>query len=323
MRPVVFALVVSTVLLGCSSQNQTEEKQPPVQHRTRLVQIESDSLLVMSPEQSRQFSTTAVRTDSVSIMLRVTGRVIAKAVVSADSIAPALLVFETNEAAQRYTEYLKARASFERSATQLARVRDMAEHNAASGKDLLEAVTEHRLQQATLLDAESELRQSGLRPELLSRMGAGSVLIACDVPEGSLQYIQLGEQAFMSFAALPGQEVVGRVIELADAVDPTTRTIRVFIVLSHAPPPIRPGMFATVRILKRTIRAAIVPRQAVVVVEGQSYVFVRRDSTTFIRRAVTIAGESGSDFQISEGLSEGEHVVTTRTILLKGLSFGY
>ncbi len=323
MRPVVFAFVVSTVLFGCSSHNQTEEKQPPVQHRTRLVQSESDSLLVMSPEQSRQFSTAAVRTDSVSIMLRVTGRVIAKAVVSADSIAPALLVFETNEAAQRYTEYLKARASFERTATQLARVRDMAEHNAASGKDLLEAVTEHRLQQATLLDAESELRQSGLRPELLSRMSAGSVLIACDVPEGSLQYIQLGEQAFMSFAALPAQDVVGRVIELADAVDPTTRTIRVFILLSHAPPTIRPGMFATVWILKRTIRAAIVPRQAVVVVEGQPYVFVRRDSTTFIRRAVTLAGESGGDFQISDGLSEGEHVVTTRTILLKGLSFGY
>lgn len=323
MRSVLIAALGCALLLGCSSNDRTGNGQPQVLHRTRLVQIESDTLLVMSPEQARQFGTTTVRTDSAKLMLRVAGRVVAKAVVPADSAAPALLVFESNDAAQRYTEYLKARASFERSATQLARIREMAEHNAVSGKDLLEAVTEHRLQQAALLDAESELRQSGLRPELLGRMGAGSVLVACDVPEGSLQYVQLGEQAFMSFAALPGQEVVGRVIELADAVDPTTRTVRVFILLPHAPPTIRPGMFATVRILKTAITAASVPRQAVVVVEGQSYVFVRRDSTTFVRRAVTIAGESGSDFQISEGLSAGEQVVTTRAILLKGLSFGY
>jgi hypothetical protein len=314
MRSVLIAALGCALLLGCSSNDRTGNGQPQVLHRTRLVQIESDTLLVMSPEQARQFGTTTVRTDSAKLMLRVAGRVVAKAVVPADSAAPALLVFESNDAAQRYTEYLKARASFERSATQLARIREMAEHNAVSGKDL---------QQAALLDAESELRQSGLRPELLGRMGAGSVLVACDVPEGSLQYVQLGEQAFMSFAALPGQEVVGRVIELADAVDPTTRTVRVFILLPHAPPTIRPGMFATVRILKTAITAAIVPRQAVVVVEGQSYVFVRRDSTTFVRRAVTIAGESGSDFQISEGLSAGEQVVTTRAILLKGLSFGY
>lgn len=312
-----------TFFFGCSSNHRTDGEQSHAPHRTRLVQIESDSLLVMSPEQVRQFGTTVVRTDSAKLMLRVAGRVVAKAVVPADSAAPALLVFESNDAAQRYTEYLKARASFERSTTQLARVREMAEHNAASGKDLLEAVTEHRLQQAALLDAESELRQSGLRPELLGRMHAGSVLVACDVPEGSLQYIQLGEQAFMTFAALPGKELVGRVIELADAVDPTTRTIRVFIRMPQAPATIRPGMFATVRILKRIINAGIVPRAAIVVVEGQPYVFVRRDSTTFVRRAVTIAGESGSDFQISEGLSGGEQVVSTRAILLKGLSFGY
>lgn len=312
-----------TFFFGCSSNHRTDGEQSHAPHRTRLVQIESDSLLVMSPEQARQFGTTVVRTDSAKLMLRVAGRVVAKAVVPADSAAPALLVFESNDAAQRYTEYLKARASFERSTTQLARVREMAEHNAASGKDLLEAVTEHRLQQAALLDAESELRQSGLRPELLGRMHAGSVLVACDVPEGSLQYIQLGEQAFMTFAALPGKELVGRVIELADAVDPTTRTIRVFIRMPQAPATIRPGMFATVRILKRIINAGIVPRAAIVVVEGQPYVFVRRDSTTFVRRAVTIAGESGSDFQISEGLSGGEQVVSTRAILLKGLSFGY
>lgn len=50
----------------------------------------------------------------------------------------------------------------------------------------------------------------------------------------------------MHFAALPNRELIGRVLEFADAVDPTTRTVRVFVILSAAPPVIRPGMFASV-----------------------------------------------------------------------------
>jgi hypothetical protein len=288
-----------------------------------LVPSVNDSLIVLPPEQARQFLTTAVRFDSVALMLRVAGRVVARAIIAADSTAPPLVVFESNDAAQRYTEYLKARASFEHSTTQLARVRDMAEHQAASGKDVLEAVTEHRIQQAALLDAESELRQSGIRPELLERMGTGSLLIACEVPEGWMPYVQIGEKAFMTFAAAPDTELVGRVIEFADAVDPATRTVRVFMLLAHAPTMIRPGMFATVRILKRQIRAAVIPREAVVVAEGQPYVFVRRDSTTFVRRPIIIAGDTGKEFQVSGGLEPGEQVVVNRTMLLKGLSLGY
>ncbi|MCX7930124.1 MAG: efflux RND transporter periplasmic adaptor subunit [Chlorobi bacterium] len=315
------AVLVTGIVGGCShrgiEQPMAADRQP------ELARVENDSVIVLPPSQARQFAVVPVRVDSVGLMLRVAGRVVAKAVVAADSAVPPLIVFETNEAAQRYTEYLKARASFEHSSTQLARVRDMAEHRAASGKDVLEAVTEHRLQQAALLDAESELRQSGLRPELLERMNTGSVLVACDVPEGFLPYVQLGESAFMSFAALPNDELIGRVIELADAVDPTTRTVRVFILLQRAPAVIRPGMFATVRILKRQVNAAIIPRQAVVVAEGQSYVFVQQDSTRFVRRPITIAGDTGKEFQVTDGLTAGERVVVARTMLLKGLSFGY
>ncbi|MCS7303258.1 MAG: efflux RND transporter periplasmic adaptor subunit [Bacteroidota bacterium] len=315
--------IVLLLLVSCSQRESTSPAHHLTRKRTAVLQIENDTIVVLAPEQARQFATTTVRTDSIGLMLRVAGRVVAKAVLSADSSIPPLIVFESNDAAQRYTEYLKARANFEHSTTQLARIRDMAAHQAASGKDVLEAVTEHRIQQAVLLDAESELRQSGLRPELLERMSQGSILIACDVPEAFLPYVQLGEQAYMSFAAAPTAELVGRVIELADAVDPTTRTVRVFMILPQAPAVIRPGMFATVRLLKRRVNAAIVPREAVVVAEGQPYVFVQRDSSTFVRRPVTLAGDTGKEFQITEGLRAGERVVISRTMLLKGLSFGY
>ncbi|MCX7930638.1 MAG: efflux RND transporter periplasmic adaptor subunit [Chlorobi bacterium] len=320
-RWMVLVLTSGCIISGCS-HHDTQQSVATQQHRA-VATVENDSILVLPPEQARQFTTIPVQIDSVGLMLRVTGRVVAKAIIAADSAVPPLIVFETNDAAQRFTEYLKARASFEHSSTQLARVREMAEHHAASGKDVLEAVTEHRLQQAALLDAESELRQSGLRPDLLQRMNTGSILIACDVPEGFLPYVQLGEQAHMSFAAVPNQDFVGRVIELADAVDPITRTVRVFIVLQHAPSVIRPGMFATIRILKRQVSAAIVPRQAVIVAEGQPYVFVQLDSVHFVRRPIVIAGDTGKEFQVTEGLLAGEHIVVTRTMLLKGLSFGY
>lgn len=313
--------ILGVALSGCWRQSPTDEN--PSARIVVEAPAARDSLVVLPPDQARRFAAVAVRVNSVALMLRVAGRAVAKAIIAADSTAPPLIVFESNDAAQRYTEYLKARASFEHSTTQLARVRDMAEHQAASGKDVLEAITEHRLHQAALLDAESELRQSGIRPDLLARMGTGSVLVACDVPEGWLPYVQMGEQAYMSFAASPTDELVGRVVEFADAVDVTTRTVRVFVLLPRAPAMIRPGMFATVRIHKRQINAAIIPREAVVVAEGQPYVFVRRDSTTFVRRPIVIAGDTGKEFQVTEGISAGEQVVVSRVMLLKGLSLGY
>lgn len=321
-RSWMIAVCMVTIAIGCADRHRDEPRNGHQQFRADEV-IENDSIVVLAPEQARYFHTEPVRTDSVALMLRVAGRIVARAVVAADSGMPPLIIFENNELAQRYTEYLKARASYEHATTQLARVRDMAAHNAASGKDVLEAVTEQRIQQASLIDAESELRQMGLRPALLERMGAGSVLIACDVPEGFMPYVQLGEAAYMHFAALPNRELIGRVLEFADAVDPTTRTVRVFVILSAAPPVIRPGMFASVRILKQQIKAALIPRQAVVVAEGRYYVFVRLDSTRFVRRSIAIVGDTGKEYQVADGLASGEQVVVTRTLLLKGLSFGY
>ncbi len=313
--------ILGVVLSGCWRQSPTDEN--PSARIVVEAPTTRDSLVMLPPDQARRFATVAVRVDSVALMLRVAGRAVAKAIIAADSTAPPLVVFESNDAAQRYTEYLKARASFEHSTTQLARVQDMAEHQAASGKDVLEAITEHRLHQAALLDAESELRQSGIRPDLLATMKTGSVLVVCDVPEGWMPYVQMGEYAYISFAALPGDELIGRVVEFADAVDVTTRTVRVFVLLPRAPAVIRSGMFATVRILKRQTKAAIIPRQAVIVAEGQPYVFVQRDSTTFVRRPIVIAGDTGEEFQVTDGIGTGERIVVSNAMLLKGLSLGY
>lgn len=319
---IAIALVLCCCISACehkASQAAPEAVAEDTVQRHR----QRDTVVVDSPKQAELFQAAVVQYKDVPATIRVTGKVVARAVKPAEPGMPPLLVFETNAAAQLYTEYLKAKAAYQKSATQLARIRDMAAHQAASGRELLEAETEHRLQEATLLDAESELRQSGLHPHLLAQLQYGSVLIACDVPESQIGFVKVGRPVQITFAALPQQELTAYVVDIASAVDPVSRIIKVFVMLSKAPEVVRPGMFVTAKIYQQVVPAALVPQDAVVVAEGKSYVFVKLDSTTIVRRQVVTMGTEDGYVRIIDGLRPGEKVVVTNAILLKGMSLGY
>src|SRR5699024_5127178 len=72
------------------------------------------------------------------------------------------------------------------------------------------------------------------------------------VPENRIDTVTAGEQVTISFWALPGVQVPGRVREVAAEADSSSRTYRVRITLLEQPAALRLGMSATAHFQGKT-----------------------------------------------------------------------
>ncbi|MEI7835443.1 MAG: efflux RND transporter periplasmic adaptor subunit, partial [Planctomycetota bacterium] len=109
------------------------------------------------------------------------------------------------------------------------------------------------------------------------------------------------------------------VVDLLDsAVNETTRTVKVRVQVKNEQGKLRPGMFAAVEIpLTEGKKVALVPRQAVLSDEGQTFAFVHWKDDLWLRRDVVLGKSKGEMMEIVSGLSVGDKVVAGGGFLFK------
>ncbi|MDP1860007.1 MAG: efflux RND transporter periplasmic adaptor subunit [Gemmatimonadaceae bacterium] len=111
---------------------------------------------------------------------------------------------------------------------------------------------------------------------------------------------------------------VGAVDLLDSTVDESTRTIKVRVQVRNEEGKLRPGMFATVEIpLPEGRKVGLVPRQAVLSDEAQSFAFVHWRDNLWLRRNVTLGRLQGDLVEVLGGLSVGDEVVVSGGFLFK------
>lgn len=123
--------------------------------------------------------------------------------------------------------------------------------------------------------------------------------------------VAVGMDAHVELDALPGRSFLGKVVRVAPAFDPTTRTLDAEVQLSNESGELRPGMYG-----RGAVRIALHPSTAVVQVNAvqisneKQYVFVLKGTKVERRRVVTGADvEGGSLLEVRSGISAGEEVV--------------
>src|SRR4030095_3193805 len=108
-------------------------------------------------------------------------------------------------------------------------------------------------------------------------------------------------------------------------VAPETRTARVRVETSNPAERLRLGMFVDV-VLRGASPASVlmVPRSAVQTIGSQSVVYVADESQAgrFVERAVRLGAASGEDTEVTSGLADGAHVVTTGRFFLRAARDG-
>ena len=143
--------------------------------------------------------------------------------------------------------------------------------------------------------------------------------VAFSVPEDRVDALRKARRAQVTLWALPGRTYDATVREVAAAADPATRTYAVRLTLKQDDADVRLGMTAVVRIeLGADDKAVHLPLSALAQRDGKSFVWVVDEKAMTVQETpVTLAGPSGTEVLIAQGLTPGQRVVTAGANLLQ------
>jgi membrane fusion protein, multidrug efflux system len=123
--------------------------------------------------------------------------------------------------------------------------------------------------------------------------------------------ISVGMDAHVEVDSLPGRSFAGKVVRVAPAFDPLTRTLEAEVLLSNDNGELKPGMYGR-GFIRRDVHpnTAVVQVNAVQISSGKRYVFVLHDSKVERRPITTgVDVDDGRLMEIRSGLAAGEEVV--------------
>lgn len=137
------------------------------------------------------------------------------------------------------------------------------------------------------------------------------------VPEREFRKIAAGQQVQISIDAISGPPMIANVTRVSPIVDADTGTFKITIEIRNAEKILKPGMFARLNIVyDKHANVLQVPRSAIIERVGEQSVFVVEESAA-IRRLVKTGFSSEGMIEITEGLSDGENVITVGHVGLK------
>lgn len=135
------------------------------------------------------------------------------------------------------------------------------------------------------------------------------VWLVAEVPEQQAALVKKGEAAQAEVPALNGKNIEGRLIFVADTVNPDRRTVTVRMDVNNPGRKLKPEMLASMLIQGSPQRHLQVQAAAVVREDNKDYVFVQLEATRFQLRPVTLGQESNGFITVQAGLKAGEIIV--------------
>ena len=135
--------------------------------------------------------------------------------------------------------------------------------------------------------------------------------VRIDIPEQSISSVAPGQSVSLSVSAYPERAFAGRVARISPNVSAQSRTLTVEAEVENGDGLLKPGQFATIRILlPQTEPAILVPARALRTEGNTSRVFVIRDGVAQ-ERLVQAGQREGDLVEIKGGVAADELVATS------------
>jgi Cu(I)/Ag(I) efflux system membrane fusion protein len=142
------------------------------------------------------------------------------------------------------------------------------------------------------------------------------VWVDAQLREADAAAVRSGSGADVEVAGLPGRVFKGRVTYVYPTLDTTSRAVRARIVVSNSEKILKPGMYATVRLLTPSRSALTVPNSAVLRTGDRNVVFVDMGGGQLMPQDVELGGAAGDYTEVLAGLEPGQRVVTSAQFIL-------
>lgn len=340
---------------GCSQLGQQAANTPPEEQPgegpIRYVQVVQQSV----PETLDLAA--KVQTDPtkvVRIFPPASGRVVAIEVKPGDHVrrGQTVAVLNSSDVASARSDFTKANIEAERATRAVERQKLLFEHGASAEKDYIDARAQADAAGAELARARQRLELLNVSPSastdrvalvapasgvvldvsaapgefskslesaspLITVADLSTIWIVGDVYEKDVAKLGRGKQVTVTLQAYPGEQRSGRIGSISGALDPTTRTLKVRVVLPNSDQRLKPEMFGTIHLKAGTHQALVVPAAAIIREGNMTTVFVK-DTGKPEQRRVTVGQTVDGSVEILSGLRAGDEVAAQGAELVKG-----
>jgi len=153
---------------------------------------------------------------------------------------------------------------------------------------------------------------------IVSLADTSRMWVIVDVDQAQIRLVERGQPVLLTVEGWAGETLGGKVTWLSSDVDRNTRTVKVRAEFANPEGLLRAHSFGTARIVTRDDEDAVLVSKDAVQWEGCCNVaFERLSPTEFVPRKLRLGYDTGDHYEVLDGLSGGETVVTQGSFLLK------
>jgi len=146
-----------------------------------------------------------------------------------------------------------------------------------------------------------------------------NVWVWANVYESNIGNIHLGDDVKVTTLSYQGKIFKGKVDKMLSALDPTTKVMKVRVVISNETYELKPQMFASIEIANPENKKALcVSSKALIYDNSRYYVLVYNGHGDASITPVEVLNTLGDKTYIKSGLKEGDKVIATAAILIYG-----
>ena len=297
---------------------------------------------------------TANPTQMVHIYPLISGRVLSLSILPGQEVhkGEKIGTLQSSDAAQARSDFEKAKIEADRADLQLDRAKQLLAHDVMAQRDFDDLKALDQADHAELERARQTLHMLGFNENDTSdiipiTVPIGGVVLDVGTGPGELQRsldnataiatiadidsvwivgdlyprdqaaVHIGQPAAIAVNGYPGLTLRGAINNVSDAVDPTSLTLKVRVVLPNPGHRLKPDMYATMTLTGKPRDVIVVPATAVIQNGHETFVFAETQPGKYERRDVSLGDTHGDSDEITQGLSDGDKVVTTGAELLR------
>ncbi|MGH7606142.1 MAG: efflux RND transporter periplasmic adaptor subunit [Gemmatimonadales bacterium] len=266
---------------------------------------------------------------AIELRPEVEGRIVEILVREGQEVAKGMPLFKVDDAELK-AQVAQAEADRQLARQALERTRQLIAENASSAADLESAEATARSAEAAYDLLQTRLERTLVRAPFAGVTGRRLVSIGTyvnaqtplislqsvdpqyavfQVPERHAEQLRRGQLVTFQVAALPGRNFSGEVVFVNPVVELPSRTILIKARVPNRQRQLSAGMFIEAR-LATDIRpnAVVVPEDAVLALQGGTYVWVVKDGKAD-RRQVTLGVRTAGWAEVEGGVEPGDQVV--------------
>jgi membrane fusion protein, heavy metal efflux system len=327
---------------------------PPKSPLASRLQVEPAKTTTIRRQVTAPASVEADPARYAKILPPLNGRVLQLFVHPGDSVTKGqqLLAIDAPDFVGAQTDYAKARSVLAQAERALTRQEDLATHGIIGQRDVDQARTDRDTALSDFNRTKDRLRLLGMDPEntqlgaplivrspvsgkvldvltatgefrndptapLMTVADLSDIWVTANVQEKDIHYVHRGDPAIATFAAYPTEAFQGKVLFVADVLDPDTRTAKVRVAYPNKDGRLRPAMFANVILRTWDTQELTIPTTALVMSGDHTTVFVQVAENTYEQRPVMTGEQQGDRTIIKSGVQAGDKVLIREGALLQ------